>query len=443
MFTQAYKRYVLFTLTALLTTHYTDRHILSIALQSIKADLKLSDTQLGFLTGIAFALFYATLGIPIARLADKGNRVTISSVAIALWGATVMSCGLVTNFIQLALARVGASVGEAGCMPPSYSLLGDYFSGPGNTRAMSAYIMGGVMSALLAFSVGGWLVDVYGWRTTFFFTGIPGLVLAVILKLTVTEPRGRPAYLNAVTERPSAKDVLVTMWRQKSNRYLVVAVSLFYMIGWGFPVWMPALLARNYHMGSSEIGIWVGMVIGVVGAAGITTGGYVFDRFLLNKEHIQAYVMAVVHLATIPLAALFALASNKYVSLAAMTAFVFIFNSTQGGVFALLQRLVKPNMRATALSLVMLLANLVGLGFGPQLIGILSDAWAGSYGARSLGMAMAAALLVLLPAAYFFVALARTVRKDLAAVEGQGPHSCLISKDVVSSGPNPMLGLED
>src|ERR1700728_2299737 len=128
-----------------------------------------------------------------------------------------MSCGLVTYLIQLALAGVGASVGEAGCMPPSYSLLGDYFSGPGNTRAMSAYIMGGVMSALLAFSVGGWLVDLYGWRITFFLAGIPGLVLAVILKLTVTEPRARPGYLSAVTERPSAKDVLVTMWRQKSN----------------------------------------------------------------------------------------------------------------------------------------------------------------------------------------------------------------------------------
>ena len=173
MFTERYKRYVLSTLTLVYTLNYVDRGLIVLLLQPIKDDLHLSDTQLGFLTGIAFALFYATLGLPIARWADRGNRVTITSIAIGLWGLTVMSCVFVTNFAQLVLARIAAAVGESGCMPPTYSLVGDYYPAPaGRARAMSIYWLGNPFAALTSFIVGGWLNELYGWRITFFLLGI-------------------------------------------------------------------------------------------------------------------------------------------------------------------------------------------------------------------------------------------------------------------------------
>src|ERR1700733_313850 len=172
MFSEAYKRYVLGALTFVYALNYLDRGLILLLLQPIKDDLHLSDTQLGFLTGIAFGLFYATLGVPIARWSDRGNRVTITSMAIALWGMTVMSCLFVSNFAQLLAARVAAAVGESGCMPPTYSLIGDYFpAATERTRAMAIYMLAGPLAAIVSFVLGGWLNELYGWRVTFFVMG--------------------------------------------------------------------------------------------------------------------------------------------------------------------------------------------------------------------------------------------------------------------------------
>jgi len=206
----AYKHYVLGVLTFVYTLNYLDRNLIVLLLQPIKTDLHLSDTQLGFLTGIAFGLFYATLGLPIARWADRGNRVTITSLAIGVWGATVMSCVLVANFAQLVLARIAASVGEAGCMPPTYSLLGSYFPKPvERTRAMSVYWLASPLSALVSFAAGGILAQRFGWRVTFFLMGLPALIAAVLVKATVFEPRANSVLVNKPQHRqPGLKDVL-------------------------------------------------------------------------------------------------------------------------------------------------------------------------------------------------------------------------------------------
>jgi MFS family permease len=168
MFSDAYKRYVLGTLTLVYTLNYLDRGLIILLLQPIKEDLHISDTQLGFVTGIAFALFYATLGLPIARCADRGNRVTITSIAIGLWGGTVMLCLFVTNFVHLVFARIAAAIGESGCMPPTYSLVGDYFPAPAErTRAMATYWLASPVALLISLVAGGWLNERYGWRVTF------------------------------------------------------------------------------------------------------------------------------------------------------------------------------------------------------------------------------------------------------------------------------------
>jgi MFS family permease len=211
---RAYRQYALGAVTAVYSLNLTDRGLMMLLLQSMKDDLHLSDTQLGFLTGIAFALFYATFGVPIARWADRSDRAAIASLAIALWGVTVMCCVIVTSYGQLVLARIAAAVGEAGCKPPTYSLVGDYFPRAAErTRAMGIYWLGNPFSSLISFGAGGWLNARYGWRFTFFVMGAMGLVLAAIVKLTVTDPRSHTNQIEVRGPRlPPMKDVFAVLW---------------------------------------------------------------------------------------------------------------------------------------------------------------------------------------------------------------------------------------
>src|SRR5258708_3803765 len=206
---RGYRWYVLGILTLVYTLNYVDQGLMGLLLQPIKDDLHLSDTRLGFITGIAFALFYATLGLPIARWADRGNRVTITSIAIGLWGATVMLSLFVTTFFQLVFARVAAAVGESGCMPPTYSLVGDYFPAAAErTRAMSIYWLGSPVAVLVSFIVGGQLNEIYGWRTTFFLGGAPALLVAGLVKMTIREPRARASRLAVKGRQLPLVDIL-------------------------------------------------------------------------------------------------------------------------------------------------------------------------------------------------------------------------------------------
>lgn len=233
--TKRYRGYVLGSLTVVCALNYLDRGLMILLLQPIKEDLHLSDTQLGFLTGIAFGLFYAVLGVPIARWADRGNRVNIASLAIALWGLTVMSCMFVVNFLQLAFARVAAAVGESGCMPPTYSLVGDYFPQPAaRTRAMSVYMLASPLASLVSFMMGGVLNEKYGWRMTFFLLAIPAVLVALLLKSTVKEPRAQHGQTDLRGGNPPGMvDILVNLWRQHSSRHLCIAIILLFTMGFG------------------------------------------------------------------------------------------------------------------------------------------------------------------------------------------------------------------
>ena len=185
----AYRRYVLGMLALVYVFNFTDRQILAILMQPIKEDLLLSDTQLGLLSGIAFALFYVTMGIPIARLADRYSRVNIISVSIFLWSLMTALSGLAGNFTQLLLARIGVGIGEAGCTPPAHSLLADYFARENRASALSIYSLGLPLGSVLGLMAGGWVAQIYGWRMAFFLVGLPGLVLALMVKFTIREPR--------------------------------------------------------------------------------------------------------------------------------------------------------------------------------------------------------------------------------------------------------------
>lgn len=418
MFGLAYKHYALATLTTVYALNLVDRALMGLLLQPIKQDLQLSDTQLGFVTGIAFGLFYATVGLPIARWADRGNRVTITAAAIGLWGLTVMACLFVNSYIQLIFARIAAAVGESGCKPPTYSLVGDYFPQPGErARAMSIYWLGSPLSSLISFIVGGHLAELYGWRLTFFLMGIPGLLLALLVKLTIVEPRTQMRSLTQAERLlPSMRVVLAILWRQRSCRHLIIAVILLYMMGVGLWPWFGAFMIRSHGMSTAELGIWFGLLFGGSGAIGVLLGGYVAGRWFADDEQGLMRVTAVAVASLVPCFVGFLMLPQKHHALIALVPLMAVFNFFLAPTYALLQRLVADEMRATTLSLVMLLANLIGMGVGPQIVGILSDVLLPRLGDDSLRYAMLLMSFTAIWAAYHMWLVARTVREDLLAV---------------------------
>jgi predicted MFS family arabinose efflux permease len=426
----AYRGYVLGMLTVVVTFSYIDRCLITLLLEPIKQDLKLSDTELGFLTGIAFGLFYATLGLPIARWADTGNRSRIAALAVGLWGLTVMCCLMVTNFVQLLFARIAAAVGEAGCLPPTYSLVGDYFpAASARTRAMTVYMLASPLATMVSFAGGGWLNDHFGWRMTFFLMGVPALFVAALFLLSVREP-GRAVISRPPDGQGHIRAVASVLWRQRSSRHLTIGIVLFWTMGLGLMPWYAAFMMRSHGMGTTELGLWLGLIAGGSGGAGILLGGFVADRLFGNNERAQMRMSAVMMAVLVPCFLVFLLAPQKHQALAAFVPLTLIFNWFLGPAFALLQRLVPDGMRATALSVVMLLANLIGMGLGPQIVGVLSDALAPSFGIESLRYAMVVMSLVAGLAASQFWMVARHVREDLA----NQPAS-----DLLSAAPSTVL----
>ena len=415
-----YRQYVLGALTVVLTLSYLDTSLIVVLLEPIKTDLSLSDSQLGLLTGIAFALFYATLGVPIARWADRGNRVTIASIAIALWGATVMLSLLINNFSQLLLARVAAAIGQAGCMPPMYSLIGDYFPGARErTRAMTIFMLSQPLSSVGCFA-GGWLNEHYGWRMTFFLIGAPGLVAAILAKLTIAEPRchlSAPSaeHTNAPPLRTvTLRTVVTVLWRQRSYRHLILAMVLLFIVGQGLNPWYGAFLTRNHAMSTSELGLWLTIILGLGMFVGTLMGGYVIMRWFSHNERGQMRLTAVTIAMLVPCSALFLLLPGKEGSLLALAPISMAYGFFIGPTFALMQRLIGTEIRATALAVVMLLSNLLGMGIGPQLVGLISDRLQPSLGNDSLRYAMLAISFVALWSAFHFWRVGRTVARDLS-----------------------------
>jgi predicted MFS family arabinose efflux permease len=418
MLSATYKRYALAMLTGVYTLNLLDRGLIVLLLQPIKEDLRLSDTQLGLLTGIAFGLFYATAGVPLARWADRGNRVDLTSIAIALWGLSVMACVFVTNYVQLVLARVAAAVGESGCKPPTYSLIGDYFpQAAERTRAMSIYWLGSPLATLISFIAGGWLHELYGWRLTFFLIGIPGLLIAAVVKLTIVEPRLNAGSVNGGTcVLPPLRAVLAALWRKPSLRHSSAALILFYTMGAGLGPWYAAFMMRTHAMHTGELGLWLGAIFGGGGALGILLGGQLASRLFADDERGQMRLSAVTIAALVPCFVAFLVLPGRYQALLALVPLMVVFNFFFAPTYALMQRLVPDEMRATSIAVVMLLAHVIGMGIGPLLVGILSDLLAPLLGAGALRYAMLSMSFVALWASYHFWQAGHTVGADLAAV---------------------------
>lgn len=431
-----YKHYALGVLTVVVLFNYVDRMALGIVLQDIKTDLHLTDTELGLLSGIAFAVFYSVMGIPIARWADRGNRVTIVAVTTALWSAAVAFSGMATNFVQLLLIRIGVAVGEAGCNPPALSLTAAYFPRAERPRAQAIYAMGGALSFMVGFSCAGWLNELYGWRVTFVVLGAPGLVLAAIAWFTLKEPRQmadseRAAHLMSMEpsaeSAPSIKEVCSTLWANATFRCLLLYISVDYFFGYGIAQWQPTFFIRSFKLETGEIGLWMAVSWGLGGLLGTYLGGYWASRYAANNERLQLQVIAIVIALSTVIGGFVYRTSSPYAAFALISVFIILQYSVFGSLYATIQTLVRERMRAVAFAFIYLIANLVGLGFGPLAVGTLSDAlqpWAGSESLRF-------ALLILAPGYFCCAWLAwrasKTVMHDLAAARADLNEEARIS----------------
>jgi len=413
--------------------NFLDRQVLSVALESIKVDLVLSDTELGVLTGVAFAIFYSVVGIPIARWADRGNRAVIISLCLGLLSVTVALCGVVANFLQLMLVRVGVGVGEAGVVPPAHSLVATYFERSERLRAMSIFLLGGPLSMAVGYLVGGWITQFYGWRSAFLATAIPGVILAALVRLTVYEPRlagdrprdteeshrdasgvAKPATCEA---KPTAREVAGVLWGQRTFRYLLFAFAIDYLCGNGLLQWLPVFFIRVHAMSTGELGTWLALNWGVGNAIGTFLGGYLTTHATANAERRQLKIMAIIAAVYVPINIAVLLSPGKHLALTLLFFGALVNALATAPSFALIQSLVPEHMRATAVAALFLLGNFIGLGLGPFVVGVLSDGLARTYGVNALRLA----LLACTPG-YWWVAsqyyrASRTVMDDLANIE--------------------------
>lgn len=410
----ASRNYALGLLLLVFIFNHIDRHILAILLQPIKEDLSLSDTQLGFLSGIAFAIFYSSLGIPVALWADRGNRRNIIALAIALWSAMTILCGLAANYLQLVLARIGVGIGEAGSNPPSHSLIADYFPSEQRGRALSVLSLGVPVGILFSFLAGGWINEFFGWRTAFLVAGIPGLLIAVLVRLTLRElPRGYADGVTVQTPAPPFPEVLRFLWRQRAFRHITAALSLNAIVIYGALQWIPAFLARSHDMTSSEIGTAIAIEAGILGGIGTYFSGVFADRWGTRDRRWYVWLPALSIVLALPCALGLYLWPGIWGALAFGAAMFFLGNMYLGPSFSMIQGLAKPQMRAVAASIMLFVANLIGLGLGPQFVGIASDLLRPEFGEDSLRYALVLLTFTSIWGAYHYHHASRTLRNDL------------------------------
>ncbi|MDE0064134.1 MAG: MFS transporter [Gammaproteobacteria bacterium] len=407
-----YRDYVLFMLAVVAFFNYLDRMVLSMLVEPIKADLGFSDGQLGLLTGFAFALFYATFGIPIARLADTRSRVTILSVCMALWSAMTAACGLAQNFLHMLLARVGVGVGEAGCVPSGHSLLTDYVPAEQRALALGIFQTGGAVGIMAGLIAAGWLADQYGWRATFFIVGIPGVVLALVARLTVRDPPRGNFSAAPEPEPQSFKQAVASLFRRRTFVHIVVAYSLGLFGVYGIAQWIPAFFVRVHGMTLTEVGWGVGIASGLGGAVGTFLGSVLAPRYIARERRWEVWWPAWAYLVCIPVYAVAFVTGN------AMFAFALVFvSSLVAGTsiapgMASVQSVAEPHQRATAVAIVMFCSAILGQGLGPTAIGFTSDYLTPSLGSDGLRWALLMSLALFAWAWVHFMIAARTVERD-------------------------------
>ena len=394
-----------------------DRAALAVLIEPIKADLGLSDTQLGVLTGFAFSLTYALFGIPLARLADTRSRVKLLSACLALWSVATAAAGIANNFVQLALTRVVVGIGEAGGSPASVSMLGDYYTAENRSRGMSWFQLGGAAGGTLGLGLVGMVADDYGWRVAFFMLGLPGVLLAIVLVTTLREPpRGRfqsasETFDTDITWYQAIGQVL----SRRTMRHLLIAYGIGAFGGAGVGAWFGAFCMRSHGMSLSEVGALLGGVVGLSTIAGVMLGAVLGPKAVRRDRRWELWWPGVACLATVPTWMLTLYLDDIYLVSVMLGVTVVISSSFVALVLASIQSVLPAHLRGVGMAAIMFATNLVGVGAGPLLIGLLSDALAPALGGESLRYAMIIGVTIIGWAAIHFFVAAKHLRNELVS----------------------------
>lgn len=420
-----YRWYVVWLLFLVYVLNFVDRQILIILMEPIRLEFGFSDQQLGLLGGLAFAVLYSTLGIPIARLADRSNRVNIISISIFVWSLATFLTGFARSFSQLLLARIAVGIGEAGCSPPAYSLLADYFRKEQRTTAFSIYSMGIYGGVFVGYLVGAFVAHYHGWRAAFWVVGLPGVVLALIVKFTLREPpRGYADGQPAQTQAPPVRQVLGQLAAKPTFRHLALAAALHAFVGYGVNGFHPSFLIRSHGFSVAEVGVILSTVSAVSGVGGTWFGGWLSDRFTNLRRDVrwQLWVPGIATLINVPVALMAYTWPDRNLVVGLLFVSLVFGVMYLGPTFATLQRLVSARERALGSALLLLVINLVGLGLGPWLVGALSDVMNNFYlaagdaavSAKAQGLRVALAIMVCINLWSFvhYMIAARTLERD-------------------------------
>lgn len=395
--------------------------MISTLIEPIKADLHLTDTAIGFLTGTALAIFYTGMGIPLGLVADRVERRKLIAVSIGIWSVMTAACGAAVSFGQLMLARIGVGIGEAGGTPASQSLIADLFPLSQRVLATSVFALGAAAGSMLGSSAGGEIADAFGWRSAFYVLAVPGILLAILVRWTTFEPVRGVRDAGVQTDTPTLIDTLRFIRTQRSLIHVLAAATVVTYWGWGLLWWTPAFLMRSHQMTTGEAGTLLGTISGVAGAFGIIGGGLLIHRLGSRDPRWQVWLVSVATLFGTCASIGAYTTSSRVTATAMLWLFVPVAYLNLAPILSLTQSLVLPRMRGLSCAIMLFGANVANLALAPQIIGILSDAFRlhSSAGPESLRSALIVTTFSGFWASYHFWAAGKHIRQDLERARGQ------------------------
>lgn len=384
---QASGRYTLFILTAIFAVNQLDRNILGILLHDIGQEFSLSDTQLGLLSGALFIAVYVLFGFPVAKLAARGNRRNIIAASAAVWSALTIAMAGAQNFLQLALARLGVGIGEAGAVVPAHSMISDLYPPEKRTSAMATFVVGANIGVLLAFLIGGIAGQFLGWRWALVIAGAPGLVLALLMWLTVDEPQ-RAVQASNPQKKSLLIEALKAIWSDKGLFHTMLGVAITGIVTFGALAWNATFIIRAHGLSQLQTGIFLALTIGVLGGLMTFASGKLADRLGASNPRWRFGIVIAAILAAKPFVIGFLLLESTVAALTMMAVSASVASVFWGPSYAFLHGRVRPDLRPMATAIYMFAFNMIGVGVGPTVIGIASDMLFSDAGLRSLGYAI-------------------------------------------------------
>jgi MFS family permease len=423
--------YALVMLTAIYSLNFLDRTVITILIDPIKRDYHLSDAVMGFISGFGFVIFYSILAAPVARWADRGNRRSIITWGLVLWSGMTALAGVARNAFQLTLSRFGVGVGEAAGTAPSASMISDLFPGDKRSTAMSVYQLGPVIGGFLGAFVGGWVNHYYGWHDAFLVSGIPGLLVALLFRFTVKEPqRGRSEAKKVSTGQQNLRDTMRFMLHQRCYMLLLIGFCFTTFTQFGFGTWAAPFLGRIHHLNTKQIGTYIGTIRSATGLVGTLAGGYLSDWAGRRDVRWRIYVSGICSILALPGVLLFSFSHNLSLCLLGLGIVSFMSPVHVGPIVAVSHSVVKVGMRAFATSVIYLISELLGLGFGPYLMGVFNDHYRARLGVDVIRYSTSTAAATTLIGGLLFIFAAQYMVRDMERATADAPGADASDADV-------------